>query len=515
MTHLISADLERLTLTGPAFPPGTVLAVLLSGRRVWTFRTPPDPATDGDTMVLEVPWPPALAERLTGRATVVVQTAGTVIGEAAVWFDAAEEEFALVEPGTGVPQVVNKWGRVARSFEGRDPGLLDEVFDEVERLLRLVSERAGIDLFVTGGTLLGPVRDGRILPSDDDADLAYLSRHDNPSDVALESFALERMLVRSGYEIVRHSTGHLQLLFPGGTGTDRFYLDIFTYFVCNGFFYGTFHARQPAERVTILPLRPLPVHGRMLPGPADPPQLLEAIYGPGWAVPDPAFKFETPPAAARRFFWWLNHFDVDRENWEDRHRVEQQSGPYPGPSQLAVTAAAELPTGSSVLELGCGLGADALHLAATGHRVLAADFSRPALAFARTQSALPEERLRYERVNLNSTREALQLRKLATPFDRPLHVFARQIFDALPPVGWDTTLLLLQHVLSDGGTAFLEVELDGPARLDAWTDYHHVNVERLREQLARYGLRPVTEDEAVSAGDGSTVARMTLRRISR
>ena len=212
MTHFISADAKRLAISGPAFAPGSVLAVLLAGRRVWTFRVP-DPATD----VLEVPWPPALAERLTGRATVTVQHAGAVLGETTVQFDGSDEDFSLTEPGTGVPLVVNKWGRVARSFEGRDPTLLGEVFDEVERLLPLVSERAGVDLFVIGGTLLGPVRDGRILPSDDDADLAYLSRYDNPSDVALESFALERMLTEQGYEIVRHSTGHLQLLFPGGT----------------------------------------------------------------------------------------------------------------------------------------------------------------------------------------------------------------------------------------------------------------------------------------------------------
>jgi SAM-dependent methyltransferase len=267
--------------------------------------------------------------------------------------------------------------------------------------------------------------------------------------------------------------------------------------------------------VRIEPLRRIPVHGRMLPAPAEPAELLAAIYGPGWRVPDPAFVFETPPAAARRFFWWLNHFDVDRENWEDRHRAEQQSGPVPGPSQLALAAAAQLPPGSSVLDLACGLGADALHLAATGHRVLAADFSRPALAFARSQSALPAERLRYERVNLNSTRQVLQLRRLATDLGRPLHILARQTFDALPPLGWDTTLLLMRHVLADGGTAFLEVEIDGPARLDAWTDYHHVDVRRLREQLARYGLHPDAAEEIGPGGDGATVARMTVRRAER
>jgi hypothetical protein len=510
MTHTISADTRGLTLVGPPLSPGAVLAIFLAGRRVWTVRVPSSAASAASP--LEIPWPPALAERLTGRATLAVRSAGALLGEAEVRFDGRDEEFALLEPGTGLPLVVNKWGRVARSFEGREPSLLDEVLDEVERLVRLMSERLGIDLFVTGGTLLGPVRDGRILAADDDADLAYLSRHDNPSDVALESFAVERMLRAAGYEIVRHSSGHLQLLFPSVTGTDRFYLDVFTYFVCNGMFYGTFHARQPAEQVPILPLSPIGVHGRMMPGPADPERLLAAIYGPDWAVPDPTFVFETPPAAGRRFFWWLNHFDVDRENWEDRHRAGAWQSAAPGPSALGLRAAADLPAGSSVLELGCGLGADALHLAASGHRVLAADFSRPALAFARSRSALPPERLRYERVNLNSTREVVALRRQAAAMPGPVHVFARQLFDALPPLGWDTTLLMVRHVLAAGGTAHLEVETAGPARLDAWTDYHHVDLHRLREQLARYGLGGDGPEEHSTGADGTTVARMIVRR---
>jgi hypothetical protein len=114
-------------------------------------------------------------------------------------------------------------------------------------------------------------------------------------------------------------------------------------------------------------------------------------------------------------------------------------------------------------------------------------------------------------VNLNSTRQVLQFRKLAAGLPGPLHVVARQVLDALPPLGWDTTLLFLKHVLAGGGTAFLEVEIDGPERLDAWTDYHHVDLGRLREQLTRYGLRPDAPEELAHSADGTTVARMTVR----
>jgi hypothetical protein len=67
-------------------------------------------------------------------------------------------------------------------------------------------------------------------------------------------------------------------------------------------------------------------------------------------------------------------------------------------------------------------------------------------------------------------------------------------------------------VLADGGTGFLEVETDGPARLDAWTDFHHVNLDRLSGQLDRYGLRIHESESAHSDATASTVARLTVRR---
>jgi SAM-dependent methyltransferase len=506
----IAADTKRLTVTGTELPPGSAVSVLLAGRRIWTFRVPEDSGWDG----VSVEWPPALAERLTGRALLAVERDGARIGgEQPVRFDDSDAELLLSEPATGIPLVVNKWGRIARSFEGRDASLVEEVLDEAERLIALLRDRAGIELFVTGGTLLGPVRNGRIMAHDDDADLAYLSRHENPSDVALESFELERLLVAEGYEVVRHSSGHLQLMYPGRTVTDRFYLDIFTYFVCSGWFHGTFHARERAEKVTILPLKPLSVNGRMLPGPAEPAQMLAAIYGPGWETPDPAFTFITPPSAGRRFYWWLNHFDVDRENWEDHHRAEIEADPAPSPSAFARGVAAKLPAGSSVLDLGCGLGADSRYFAAQGHQVLAVDYSRPALVFAR-RAGDEEGRLRFDTVNLTMARHAMHLRRQCADLAGPVHVYGNQLFNALSPLGWDTTLQLVKHLLAEPGSrGYFEVGIGGEVGSPSWLEYRPVEWGRFVEQLARYrleieGHENVPETESA----GIEVRRVIVRR---
>jgi LicD family protein len=81
---------------------------------------------------------------------------------------------------------VNKWGRLAPSFDGLDPAarhaLQDRLLDRLGVVQREL-EDLGLQPFVCYGTLLGAVRAGDLIPHDDDADLGYLSRHEPPADV--------------------------------------------------------------------------------------------------------------------------------------------------------------------------------------------------------------------------------------------------------------------------------------------------------------------------------------------
>ncbi|WP_309108940.1 methyltransferase domain-containing protein [Arthrobacter sp.] len=513
MTHTIQADRTALTVAGPSFPETCSLSVSLANRRIWTFRP-----SDGDVLEdrLTVRWPAALVPRLSGSANLLLLQDGIpVCGPTRVHFDDSGNEFALTEPGTGIPQVINKWGRVGRSFEGRDPALIQDVLGATEDLIQLVKRRAGLDLFITGGTLLGPIRDGRIMPHDDDADLAYLSAHSNPSDIALESFRLEDILQAEGHETVRHSAGHLQIMFPGAALEDRFYVDIFTYFIIGGWLHGTFHAREPERDVRVFPLRPVDVNGRMLPGPASPEQMLAAIYGPGWRTPDPAFRFVTPPPARRRFHGWLNSFDADRENWEDHHRAQLAAGTPAVPSEWARQLARDLPTGSRIMELGCGLGTDARHFARHGHDVLAVDYSRPALEAIAGQALRSGQQLRVTRVNLNSVRQLAPLAKACRGDDAPLHVYARLLLNALEPEGQENVLTFLRHALrAQGGRGRAYLEVDGGAEngaFSSWNAYGPVDPGRLRRQLDLKGLE-MEEPAADPDVDGkSSLLRLTIK----
>ncbi|WP_146069229.1 class I SAM-dependent methyltransferase [Arthrobacter sp. ZGTC412] len=522
-SHSLQADRLSLILAGPPIPGNATLSILLGDRPIWNIRA--GEAARRGSGCCTIDWPPALAGRLSGWARLSVLQDGTPLcPTATVTFDDSPHQFSLEEPGTGMAQIINKWGRIARNFEGQRAHLIDEALDEACKLVEWARGR-GQELFVTGGTLLGPVRDGRVMPGDDDVDLAYLSPHENPSDIALEGFELERALHAQGYETVRHSAGHLQLLFPGADGTDRFYLDIFTYFNVGGWFHGTFHAREHTENVGIFPLRTLTINGRDLPAPAEPEQMLAAIYGPSWQTPDPAFRFTTPPPARRRYDNWLGSLDGDRENWEDHHRALLRTKDRPGiedgpgeegvaagraPSAWATELARELPPGSRILELGFGLGADAKHFAEQGHHVVAVDYSRPAIENLRLHQA-GTGTLEARRVNLNSLRETAPLAGLANHGNGPLHVYARLLLNSLNGQGRENTLTLIGHLLRSQQTAaeaFLEFQSAECEPPFPDCRFHvPVDVAALKSSLAELGL----EAEEVTPQPGRQGAKPVRR----
>jgi SAM-dependent methyltransferase len=520
-SHTLLADRASLTLEGPPIPAEAILSVRFGDRPIWSLRVGEVVRPGPGISVID--WPPALAGRLSGWARLTVLFDGTPLCEAVtVTFDDSPHQFALEEPGTGMPQIVNKWGRIARNFDGLRAHLIDEALDEAVTLVEWMRGH-GHALFVTGGTLLGPVRDGRIMPGDDDVDLAYLSRHQNPSDIALEGFELERALHASGYETVRHSAGHLQVLFPGADGTDRFYLDIFTYFTVAGWFYGTFHARERVDKVNILPLRTLVINGREFPAPAQPEQMLAAIYGPGWRTPDPAFRFITPAPARRRYDSWLGSLDGDRENWEDHHR-ELLRGVHSGtdsgtsPSAWAQELTGELARRSSILELGCGLGADARHFAEHGHDVVAVDYSRPAIESLRGIRS-ESGSLQARRVNLNSVRETAPLAGLVRQGDTPLLIFARLLLNYLNDEGTANTLMLVRHLLRNRkkpAAAYLEFQASDFDRPFPDSRYHAaVDAERLTSSLEKLGLygEDVTPRPERQGGEMAATRRLKVRAV--
>lgn len=72
-------------------------------------------------------------------------------------------------------------------------------------------------------------------------------------------------------------------------------------------------------------------------------------------------------------------FEDQQQHWEDIYRSGRQEAEANTPTEFAAEIISLLPTGTTIIELGCGRGNDAAYFAQHGYPVLAIDFSQVAL----------------------------------------------------------------------------------------------------------------------------------------
>ncbi|MGY1700669.1 methyltransferase domain-containing protein [Geodermatophilus sp. SYSU D00766] len=452
----VRADASGLALTphGPECLPA-VVEVLLEGYRTVSFRT--DAGTRRDDGSVGFAWPPALAERLSGRAAIVVRDAARkdvlASGETRFGTDPARLD---LRDGQRRWLSVNKWGRLAPGFDGIDPAarraLQDRLLDRLDAV-RGVLEEAGLQPFVCYGTLLGAVRDGDLIPHDDDADLAYVSRHDHPADVVRENLELERLLRDRGYPVVRHSGGHLQLVFDDGDGGQDHYLDVFTAFEVGDRTYLCFQVG--ADGLDLRTLSEVTLRGRRQPAPAAAEQLLAETYGPGWRTPDPSFTFTTPHAVRSRLRTWIGEFNMGREYWQDFYSSTDVGRVPAAESDFARWVDERLPAGAAVLDVGTGTARDARFFARSGRTVHAVDYSAAAVERGRALAAAEGWDAGFEVVNLADLH---QVGGLAAGLDPSAgwHLYARFLVHAIDDEARANLWFLASAVARRGGECWFE-----------------------------------------------------------
>ncbi len=87
-------------------------------------------------------------------------------------------------------------------------------------------------------------------------------------------------------------------------------------------------------------------------------------------------------------FWDLAYADGDHiEHWES---------PYPPQELVALVAAGLVPEGGTVLDVGCGAGADTIFVASLGFRAIGVDTSVKALEIARARAAESELAVEFQ-----------------------------------------------------------------------------------------------------------------------
>lgn len=168
------------------------------------------------------------------------------------------------------------------------------VWETVGAHITALHER-GYPVFLNSGTLLGVVRDQRLIDHDDDVDLAVILQAGSAREAAQEWKTLTAEIRGLGLvdEASFNDPAIIKLL-PIG----KVQVDLFPGWIEGDAVFVFPHTAGQLTRADVLPLKPCAVTGN--PVPADPDKMLAVNYGADWREPDPYFKF--PWTQARKTF---------------------------------------------------------------------------------------------------------------------------------------------------------------------------------------------------------------------
>ncbi len=457
-----------------------------------------------------MPWPETLVDFLDGVADITVQEHGhdELLFAEEVRLGTSEERIEIVN-GRGRPIALDKYFRRVETFEGRSASAVEPLLDSISEVLSVVGE-AGIDAFLTYGTLLGAVRDGRLIGHDSDADLGYVSTHSDPADVVLESFALQRALQERGYQVVRYSGAAIKVDVIESDGAVRG-LDVFGGFLRDGHLHLLGEIRTPFEREWIFPLTTATLEGRDFPVPADADRLLVATYGESWRVPDPAFHFDTPASTSRRLNGWFRGTRPGRSTW-DRLYMAGDFGRRQEPAGLIRWIVDREPEMGSFIDIGCGRGREASFVAQeTGVPTLALDQSRFYFRH-QARSWAPGTGPEFRTFNMLENRHVAVAVVRGALLPGPRVVLARHVADATSAAGRAALWRTAAGILRDGdGRLYLHfLSKDGDDDYPEVNQVSEVSRETVEAELVAAGARVLFAREHLvgSAETSSVVCRM-------
>jgi hypothetical protein len=481
-----------------------VLDMLVDGRRVYSFWLHRDGAkVSGHRW--RVPWPKTLQEFLDGTArfAVVVHETGETLFDAELGLGSGKGRIEFLNRNGQPLSLDRTWRRVV-TFDSRSSEQVEPLLDAIDVVLGAL-RKAGIEAFLAYGTLLGGVREGRLLGHDGDADLGYVSHLSHPVEVIRESFRLQRDLVALGFHITRYSALAFKVDVDEGDGVVRG-LDVFGGFLLDGHLYLMGEIGDPFEESWIHPLGTTTLEGRSFPAPADPDKLLTAMYGTSWRVPDPAFHFAPPTTTVRRLNGWFRGLRVGRAKWDRIYSRKQQRLPDE-PSPFVAWAADREPGAATYVDLGCGRGSDVLWMAGRGVPSVGLDFQPRSYAEAVAREADGAD---FWRCNLLEMRDVLPTGAELARRPGPRLLVARHLVDTLGPQARQNLWRLSRMALAGEGGGRLYVEFLAKFGDDGYAKELHVKRRQPRllvAELERAGAT-IVQRETIRVSDSPTSSKI-------
>ncbi|MCW2791713.1 MAG: class SAM-dependent methyltransferase [Nocardioides sp.] len=481
-----------------------VVDVLFGDHRVWSFWVRRDTALTPGLGRLAA-WPRPMAKYLHGRARVVVRDSATeeVLFDDDVTFGDDTSEIHFVND-RGVEVGIDKSGRMVPTFATRSSSDVASLVDAVQVVLDALSA-AGAKPFLAYGTLLGAVRQGSVLGHDSDADVGYVSEFTTPVDVIRESFRLQREVTKLGWRTSRYSGAAFKIEIPEEDGVIRG-LDVFGGFMDGHRLYLMGEVGVDFDPAWVHPLTTCLLEGRPMPVPARADKLLEAMYGPGWLVPDPAFQFSTPERTTRALDEWFRGTRPNIKHWQRRASGHDDDVPTGFSGLARVVGDYASATGAQVLDVGAGRGRDSLWLARRGLQVTAYDYVPRALRAVATCAEQEGLDLDVRMLNLTEWRSVFTEGARLALEPRPRVVMARHVLEATSPAGRDSLVRLCSMALRGGGRLYADFHRPAQARDLTWA-VGPVDADRLASLVRRAGAKTVEVDE-VSVKSGPPVLRL-------
>ncbi len=333
-----------------------------------------------------------------------------------------------------------------------------------------------------------------MISHDCDTDICYLSDHDNPADVILESYRIERAIRARGWGTLRMSGAGFKVSVPLSDGS-REDVDVFAAFFVSGRFFQLGNRSGDLSRDVILPLSTIELEGVTFPAPADPETMLEFLYGPGWRVPDPSFRYADPPEGVRRLDGWLRGFRTEQQRWNQWYLARGRTVPG-GRSQFARWVRSRLSADALVADLGCGLGRDSVFFAAKGHRVVSFDCAPEARGNTRRRllgRGLPAD---VRLLQANELRTVLTAGAELAMVDEPVALYARQFLGCLDDEARRNIWRLAGMV---EGSFFAELSTGEGDTLPVKL-LHRLDADAIVREAAEYGGRVVERTDGPGTG---------------